>query len=566
MSVVKLNTLYYGDNLQWMEQWQDECVDLIYLDPPFNSQVDKNVLFKSGAQIRAYEDTWRWGEQAASDKGSALSTTTEIAATVRAFETMMPETPMLAYLCHLAPRLYHMHRLLKETGSLYLHCDDTAGHYIKVLLDAVFGMEQYQNTLIWRRATAHNDAVRYGRILDHIYFYTKTNNYTWNGESISEPKALKNYPRDDKDGRGPYRSDNITGASPVARKDAPSGQPWKGYDVHKMGRHWAPPKVGRGKYADYIQENFIPNYGKIESVHGRLNALDAANLIHHPKTGKWPGLKRYAAADGNIMPQNLILKPSGFTNFSVGGGEYLGYETQKPEALIRRFIKVSSNPGDTVLDPYCGCGTTVHVCREVEGRNMPDAKKARKFVGIDISHVAISVIEHRFQKRLGDKPIVIGSPEDLDAARDLFRRSPFQFEAWAVSRIYGLIPNQRKSGDRGVDGRGYTVDENPLLVLAQVKGGQNITPSMARDFVGTVNTENAAFGILIVMSNNLITQGVKSALARGDVKIKGDSYPKFQIFSIEDHFAGRRPNIPPMLEKHASEKKYAKAQEHFEKI
>ena len=553
----KLDTLYYGDNLGWMRQWSSGFVDLIYLDPPFNSDEDKNAIFSSGAQVRAYKDTWKWGSQAITDRDNALTTTPAISKVVRGFEEMLPQTPMLAYLCHLAPRLYEIHRLLKETGSLYLHCDDTSGHYIKILLDAVFGPEQYQNSIIWRRATAHNDANRYGRITDHIFFYTKTGEYTWNGEAIAEPKTEENlavtYPSED--GRGRYYSGDLTGPLHKTKKGAPSTQPWKRYDVYERGRCWSVPKVGNGKYAEYIQKNFIPNYGSIEGLHDRLDALDKAGLIHHPKEGVWPGLKRYADADQGIPPQNLILKPIGFTNYSArrrknGQGEYLGWDTQKPEALIRKFIKVSSNPGDVVLDPYCGCGTTVHVCRDIEGAGLPYEPSARRFIGIDLTHLSIGIIEHRFQTRLGERPKVIGAPEDLDAAQNLFDRDPFQFEAWAISRIDGLLPNERKTGDRGVDGRGYTADQDPLLVLAQVKGGKNITPSMARDFVGTLHSEKAVLGILVVMSNALITQGVKSALAQDNVKIGERSYPKFQIFSIEDYFSGRKPNIPSMLERY----------------
>ncbi len=556
LSKPELNTLYYGDNLAWMKQWQDEFIDLVYLDPPFNSNANYNVIFGANAEVEAFDDVWKWGEQAASDMGQALTTTAEIGKVVRGFKEIIPETPMLAYLCHLAPRLYHIHRLLKQTGSLYFHCDDTSGHYIKILLDAVFGPANYKNSIIWKRATAHNDAKRYGRITDHIFFYTKSEKYTWNGDAIAEPKTkediVTNYPS--KDDRGRYRSGDLTGSSHNTKRGSPSTETWNGYDVFSRGRVWSVPKVSSGgRYAEYIKNHFISNYDQIEGVHERLDALDKAGLIIHPKKGFWPGLKRYADADSAVQPQNLILTPTGFTNFSArkknkngngnGNNEYLGWNTQKPERLIRKFIKASSNPNDIVFDPYCGCGTTVHVCVDVEGNGLIEDDK-RRFIGIDITHLAIGIIEYRFEHRLRYKPQVMGAPKDFQAAQDLFERDAFQFEAWAISRIPGLLPNSNQRGDKGIDGRGY-VEEEHQLVLAQVKGGKNITPSMARDFVGTLGEED--LGVFIVLSNNSVSAGVKSALAKGNIKINDETYPKIQIFSIEDYFQGKRPNLPSLL-------------------
>lgn len=543
------DTLYYGDNLTWMKKWQDESIDLIYLDPPFNSNANYNMIFGTGAQVKAYDDTWVWGQTAVDDRNAALATTPSIADTINGFCKMLPETPMLAYLCHLAPRLYEMHRLLKTTGSLYLHCDDTSGHYIKILLDAVFRPQNYKNTITWRRATAHNNAKRYGRITDYILFYTKSDTYTWNGLDLAVPKTeaelKENYPS--KDERGRYRSDNLTGPGKSAGSE--SAKAWKGYDVFKMGRTWAVPKVGAGQYADYIKEHFIPDYDKIEGIHDRLDALDRAGLIHHPKQGKWPGLKRYADADIGTLPQNLILKPIGFTNYSKGD-EYLGYDTQKPEGLLRIFIKASSNPGDIVLDPYCGCGTTMRVCRDVEGKREANGDR-RQFIGIDVTHIAVSIIEFNFKNRFGEAINVKGSPEDLDAAKDLFDRDPFQFEAWAVSKVAKLMPNEKKTGDRGVDGRGYFMgdDDKPQLVLAQVKGGKNISPTHIRDFIGTIENTGAKLGIFIVLENKNITKGMKTAIAKGNITVDKKTYPKIQIYSVEDYFAGRNPpSLPAILD------------------
>ena len=276
--------------------------------------------------------------------------------------------------------------------------------------------------------------------------------------------------------------------------------------------------------------------------------MDAAGLIYHPKDGKWPGLKRYAEADTNKAPQNLILSPTGFTNYSKND-EYLGYDTQKPEALLRQFVKASSNAGDVVLDPYCGCGTTIRVCRNIDGDGNA-AEDRRHFIGIDLAHIAISIVEDNFKTKFGEPPQVRGSPEDMESAQNLFARSAFHFEAWAVAKVAGLSPNQKKTGDRGIDGRGWFIGNDKdkrELVLAQVKGGKKLQPKEVREFIGTIENENATLGILIVMDETSATQAAKSAAAKEEIEIRGKKYPKVQIFSAEDHFAGRKPVLPTML-------------------
>ncbi len=538
------NALYYGDNLIWMQQWPSDSVDLIYLDPPFNSRQTYNQLFFSdlggaSAQARAFEDTWTWGAQAVEDRDAALIIGGELATAIQGFETMLGRSGMFAYLCHLAPRLHQMRRLLRLTGSLYLHCDDTASHHIKLLLDAVFGAGNYRNAIYWRRATAHNDAKRFGRIADTIFLYAKSDTSYWRGDASSmqrtEDELRKRYPSSDEFGR--YRSSDLTGSE---KSGGESGQAWKGYDIGSRNRHWAVPKTGR--YAEWIEKNFIPGYRSIEGVHDRLDALDSAGFIHHPKRGFWPGLKRYAAADLPPSPQNLILDPIGFTNYNKGK-EYLGYPTQKPEGLLSQMIEPACPPGGLVMDPYCGCGTALHVA-EATGRS---------WIGIDITHLAIAVVEYRFRERLNQQPRVIGRPEDIDAARDLFARDPFQFEAWAVSLIRGMLPNERKSGDRGVDGRGYAPDNGGRhLVIAQVKGGKSIGPSVVRELIGTMDSEDALLGVLIAMDSSIVSTAAKSALASGTVRFKGRVYPRMQLFTIEDYFDGVRPELPLLLSEYSN--------------
>ena len=539
------NALYYGDCLDWMREWPDESVDLIYLDPPFNSNAQYNILFGQGngtpAQVRGFTDTWRW-DAAAADRmttfENAVSHPLHDAAV--AFKRLLGPSGMLAYLTYMGERLSEARRLLKPTGSIYLHCDDTASHYLKVLMDSIFGARHFRNDIAWRRATAHNDSSRFGRILDQILFYAKTERPYWAGAenvaSKTEEELRKAYPSMDE--HGYYRSDNLTGASASTGE---SGLSWRGYDMSALGRHWSVPKTG--SYAEYIERNFIPGYRGIEDIHDRLDALDEASLIHHPRTGKWPGLKRYADADLGNPPQNLILEPIGFTNYSARrGGEYIGYPTQKRVGLLEKLIPVACPRDGIVLDPFCGCGTTVVAAHNLE----------RRWIGIDISATAIDLIqEHRF-KPLGIEAETYGIPRDLASARKLATDRPFDFEAWAVTRIPGMAPNERKRGDRGIDGRGNmletSIDTTSRLVLVQVKGSRNFQLGAFRDFLHVVERENAAFGVYITIDGVESGQARAGARAKGTIFVGASAFPRVQLWSISDFFEGRWPNLPTLTD------------------
>lgn len=379
-------TIWTGDNLDVMRGLNSASVDLVYLDPPFNS--NQNFAAPIGmAAGAAFKDVWTlddvdlvWHGEIA-EREPALYSIIDAAGVAHG-------KPMKAYLIMMAVRLLEMRRLLKPTGSLYLHCDDTASHYLKLLLDSIFGARNYRNHIVWRRATAHSDARRFGRILDHILYYAKGDDPLWNSDAVLVAKTDEQlkaaYPSTDQYGR--YRADNLTGAN---ASDGESGQPWRGYDVSAKNRHWSAPKTGA--YAEWIEREFIPGYRAIDGVHARLDALDAAGLIHHPQRGYWPGLKRYAAADRGNPPQNLILDPTGFTNYNKGKGEYVGYPTQKPIKLLEQIITASSKPGDVVLDPFCGCATAC-----VAAENL-----GRQWVGIDISPKAAELVRLRLKNELG---------------------------------------------------------------------------------------------------------------------------------------------------------------------
>ncbi len=382
-SNIKPSTIFTGDNLDVLRGFNSDIVDLIYLDPPFNSNVDYAAPIGSPSEGAGFKDTWELSDVKVEEHGLLADQHPAVYKVIDAAGDSHSKG-MQAYLIMMGSRLIECHRVLKATGSIYLHCDDTASHYIKMLMDSVFGRDHFLNHVAWRRATAHNDPRRYGRVLDHILYYSKGEEWCWQGDSVSEPKTEEEiadaYPS--KDERGRYRSADLTGPRHSMERGSPSTLPWKGYDVFSRNRVWSVPKTGR--YVKYIETNFIPNYRTIDGIHERLDALDDAGLINHPKTGFWPGLKRYAAADGGTAPQNLILKPIGFTNYNKGK-EYLDYPTQKPLGLLNQLVQASSRPGDLVLDPFCGCATALVSAHNLE----------REWIGIDISPKAVDLVKLR---------------------------------------------------------------------------------------------------------------------------------------------------------------------------
>ena len=402
-------TLAVMDNYAFLRSLNNECVDLIAIDPPFaanetftsnprpaisQAEFDEEVAL-AGAHGAAHNegigesrvrDFWTWDNDIhPAWKMRIQDDFPEVHAVIEAVEACARENEA-AYICFMAVRLIECHRVLKPTGSIYVHCDDRANGYLRLLLDALFGVENRRSHIVWRRATAHNDPAGYGRILDHILYYSKNAEYTWNGGEIASPKTAEEiraaYPSEDE--RGNYRASDLTGPLHSTTEGSPSTIPWKNYDVYAMGRCWSVPRTGR--YAEYIEQNFIPGYRDIDDIHERLDALDKAGLIHHPQRGRWPGLKRYADADAGNPPQNLILEPIGFTNYSAGRGEYTGYSTQKPLALYERIIAASSNPGDVVLDVFAGCATTA-----IAAENL-----GRQWISCDMAYRAWTMLKRRF--------------------------------------------------------------------------------------------------------------------------------------------------------------------------
>ena len=378
-------TIFTGDNLEVMRGMNSASVDLIYLDPPFNSNADYSAPIGSDAAGAAFKDTWTLSDVDLAWHGEIAERQPAVYAIIDA-AGIAHGPAMKSYLIMMAVRLLEIQRLLKPAGSLYLHCDDAAGHYLKMLLDAILGAARYRNAITWRRATAHNDPGRYGRISDYLLFYAGDER-TWNTVRIplDDDGIAKAYPKRDAKGRR-YRSQDLTGPM-HGRGGGESAHEWNGYDVASRNRVWSPPRTGT--YADYIEARLIPGYKAMTGVHDRLDALDAAGLIVHPTTGFWPGLKRFAAADAGKPLQDIIYEPTGLTNYS--GTERVGYPTQKPLALLDLLIRSSSDPGDVVLDPFCGCATTCVAADRLQ----------RQWVGIDLSEVAAKLVLKRIRDDQG---------------------------------------------------------------------------------------------------------------------------------------------------------------------
>jgi DNA modification methylase len=375
------NKLYYGDNLDVLRRYvKDETVDLIYLDPPFNSQQDYNVLFaekdgsKAAAQIMAFEDTWEWNQESARVYEEIVEAGGSVAEVMVAFHTFLGSSDMMAYLAMMAPRLAELHRVLKSTGSIYLHCDPTASHYLKMLMDAVFGPAHFRNEIIWKRTSARSDSHRWNHIHDTLLFYTKSDGYTWNTQYMSyDEEYVKQFYKTLDENERAFMSDNLTAAG---TRRGESGMPWRGINPTDKGRHWALPKK-------MLDELGITG----GSVQDRLDALDKMGRILWPeKEGGVPRFKRYLDEMPGLAIQSII---SDIPPLSAKSAERLGYPTQKPEALLERIINASSNEGDIVLDPFCGCGTAIAVAHRLK----------RQWIGIDITHLAVNLIKNRLRRR-----------------------------------------------------------------------------------------------------------------------------------------------------------------------
>jgi site-specific DNA-methyltransferase (adenine-specific) len=527
------NKLFYGDNLGVLrEHIVSDSVDLIYLDPPFNSNANYNILFKSktgdgaDAQIEAFEDTWHWNDHAEDAFDQVIrSGNTDAAELLRAMRAFLGENDMMAYLSMMAIRLIELHRVLKATGSLYLHCDPTASHYLKLLLDAVFSPANFQNEIIWKRTGSHGGSKRWGPIHDTVFFYTKSNLYQWNRSYQDyEQTYLDDFYRFE-DERGRYRLVTLTGAG---TRNGDSGAAWRGVNPTESGRHWAVPAASLA--AAYPERDL-----RGLTTQERLDLLDEAGLVYWPPKGSVPQQKRYVDEGEGVPVQDIITD---IGPISSQAQERLGYPTQKPLALLERIIEASSNPGDVVLDPFCGCGTAVHAAQ----------KLGRQWIGIDVTHLAISLIEKRLKDAFpGIAFEVHGTPKDLASAEDLALRDKYQFQWWAVSMVDALpFGGKKKGADGGIDGIIYFKPDGKRTekALVSVKGGGNVSVNMIRDLHSAMEREKAPIGVFITAA--LPTRPMETeAAAVGRFEDEwGRTYPRLQIITLAELFQGRKPDIP----------------------
>ncbi|MCY3720508.1 MAG: site-specific DNA-methyltransferase [Anaerolineaceae bacterium] len=528
------NTLYYGDCLEIMAGWPDECIDLIYLDPPFNSNTDYNILYGASAsrraQLLAFEDTWVWDAFAVrrvEQIENALAHPAHRA--IKGLRLMLDKTGMLAYLSYMAQRLAIMKRLLKPTGSLYLHCDPTASHYLKILLDEVFERNNFRNEIAWRRLHGgKSDAGQYGRSSDRLLFYPRSANFHFTPPRLKDhdEKVLDTwYNRTDE--RGVYASRPLTAAG---SSGGDSGQPWRG--IAPTG-HWTVHRILQQRYEE---ETGVKLQG---TVRERLEILAKNGFIDF-SSGGLPSWRRYLEEANPPRVHDLWVddevKPIGRTS-----KERLGYPTQKPVALLERIITASSKEGDIVLDPFCGCGTTVAAAHNL----------GRRWLGIDISPFAIKlIVKRRFP---GMRIDTLGFPVDMEGAKELARENPFDFEKWAIDCISGMMPNTSQRGDGGIDGRGTLIlkpEQFSDQVVAQVKGG-SYSISHLRDFLHTLERESAALGVFITLDTlrGRRRQNAEAELAgAGSIVLGASTFPRAQLWSIEDWFTDRLPMLPALAD------------------
>ncbi len=528
------NTLFYGDNLAILREYiPDESVDLIYLDPPFNSNRSYNVLFKeeSGSeaesQITAFDDTWHWGEMADKTYRELVTQSPQrVGQMIGALREFIGANQMMAYLVMMAARLVELHRVLKPTGSLYLHCDTTASHYLKVMMDAMFDPKNCRNEIIWQRTIAKTLTSRQlPNNHDVILCYQKSEGATWNADTMFQPydesnldeKTASKYCHRDPNGRI-YRLDNLINPNP--------DRPNLTYEFLGVTKVWR-----------WTRE--------------RMEAAHKAGLIVQTKPGTVPQLKRYLDEQRG-RPLGDIW--TDIPPINSQAQERLGYPTQKPVALLERIINASSNPGDVVLDPFCGCGTAIVAAQ----------KLGRRWVGIDVTHLSIALQKYRlkdmFQLEAKKDYVVVGEPEDFSSAQQLAEDDRYQFQWWALSLVKARpvgspSPSQgegrgggKKGKDEGIDGVITFIDDatdKPKRALVQVKSG-HVKAGDLRDLRGTLERENAALGVFVTLHAPSAAMK-KEAVAAGFYHSPGwnQDYARLQILTVSDLLAGEHVQMPP---------------------
>ena len=519
------NKLFFGDNLDILrDKIADNSVDLIYLDPPFKSGKTYNIIFQpeageykgATAQIKTFEDTWKWGIEAEKNYEGLISGTInkekpsqKLIDLMKAMRSYLGECSMMAYLSMMAPRLLEMRRVLKDTGSIYLHCDPTASHYLKLLMDAIFGTRNFVNEITWKRSNSPKAQTQgLGTQHDILLFYCKSEKFKFKKIYTQDfdEEYLKAFRYDDQDGRGAYQTVALVAGGlqryPGRKEFEFQGikAPWL-YSKEKLDGWWGEGKIYKTKSGMYRLKVYL------RDIPGKLISDLWIDKEVAPLQGSSP--------------------------------EWVGYHTQKPEALLERIIKATTDKNDVVLDPFCGCGTTVAVAERLR----------RRWIGIDITYLAIDVISKRLKGSRVKENVdfeIDGDPKDFYSAKKLAEKDPFQFQIWCISKL-DANPSQTKTADQGVDGIINFLDTEKKSkvgkAVVQVKGTENVTPSMVRELKGTLKSQNADFGILITFKKP--TQGmINEATKEGFFKFMEREIPKIQFLTVEDLF---KTSIPVRL-------------------
>jgi DNA modification methylase len=516
-------------------------VDLIYLDPPFNSNQEYNAIYKTETgmplpdQVEAFCDTWTLDpeRERAIRMAPVLMREAGIDDSVAEFWKLwmnalrQTQPKLLAYLSYMVERLLQMRVVLRPNGSIYLHCDPTASHYMKALMDAVFGHQNFRNEIIWKRTSAHSSARRFGPVHDVILFYTRGPKYKWN--RVFQPydgAYIESFYRHEDD-RGRYTLGDLTGAG---IREGESGLPWRGLDPTEKGRHWAPPRS-------------FPGGEKVPApVAEALDYLDEIGRISWPdKGGGVPRFKRYLAEMDGVVAQDIITD---IPPVSAKDAERTGYRTQKPVRLLERVIQASSNEGDLVFDPFCGCATTIEAAHQL----------GRLWIGVDIAiHAIKRITATRLRERLnltvGQHFTIEGVPRNVEGARDLWTRDKYQFQKWAVEQVDGFVTTKR-TADGGIDGRlyyalpGATALESMAI---EVKGGKNVSIQDVRSLRGVLERDDAAMAGLIVLEplNARKEQNFRREMAAaGDLEVFKTVYPRMQLLTVDEILEGKRFRTP----------------------
>jgi DNA modification methylase len=514
-----IKSLHYGDNIELMKQLYAEhpkgFIDMIYVDPPFNSKRNYNVLFESidlkdaKAQKEAFADTWSsvsYHEMLAEIQKIDL----DLYKFLQALDSINISKSAISYLTTMSVRIWYMHKLLKDTGSFYLHCDSNMSHYLKLVCDIIFGQKHFRNEIIWKRTSAHNDSEKYGRNVDSILFFTKSNKYSWNQQFIEHNETyLKRFKNSDPDGRfwqdGPITAKGLTGG---------------GYNYTYKG---------------------IEGFWRCPI--STMEQLDSENKLHFTSKGGIR-IKRYLDENKGYPIQTLIDDISAINSQAK---ERLGYPTQKPEALMERIIKASTNEGDLVADFFCGCGTTIAVAEKLN----------RNWIGCDISHLAVKLILSRLSKPYQHdkerseylKTITItGLPKDIASAKELARNADkhrVQFQDWVIEYLLDGNSNTKKSGDGGFDGYITFPSINPKKrghAIIEVKSG-NVGIATLRSFMNVVDKQKADIGIFVCFAEKVTKGMLLEASSKGSTE-EFSNCPKIQILSVEDLLADKKPKLP----------------------